>query len=349
MASNGDEEKYAMPPDDDLRNFVRVAQRAIENKQDAMKYIDMLLDTGMIYHFDDDPAEGLMHGGKGWSAKILPDITDLMGQRHKEMWNHIEPHDYLDLHPEMVDMMFERNEEGEVSPEDRQDLGLFTMGSDAFEQAWGIAKDVYYGDKDMRGIKTQREGSTLGMPSLHSNIPQESGFSRPHMSDQWFGTNLSNIGQSIDWNQIPEDEMDDYAIDQLSEIETHEGTHVAQYPMLQQAAREEQQRRIEDAKARGVKVIGDDKRRSLMDVLSRREVKRPKDFAVSDEQMSEWDETGAFAAQLGTANRNWNGLPASMQNIKGITPDMSDRDIRERIFERFYPRIVEDRKRRTNA
>ena len=140
MASNGDEEKYAMPPDDDLRNFARVAQRAIENKQDAMKYIDMLLDTGMIYHFDDDPAEGLMHGGKGWSARILPDITDLMGQRHKEMWNHIEPHDYLDLHPEMVDMMFERNEEGEVSPEDRQDLGLFTMGSDAFEQAWRVAK-----------------------------------------------------------------------------------------------------------------------------------------------------------------------------------------------------------------
>jgi len=231
-----------------------------------------------------------------------------------------------------------------------------------FDQAWTLLKDVYFGDKDPMGIKTEQQGSTLGMETPYGNTlsfgqkegypfgnamnASEAGMSRANMPGQWFGTNLSEMGRSANQNNIPQDQLDDYFTDRLSEIETHEGTHIAQRPMLEQAAREEEQRRIEEARARGVKVIGNDSRRSPMDVLTRREVKRPRDFAVSDDQMSEWDETGAFTTQLGTANRNWNGLPASVQGSRGLTPEMSDRDIRERIFQTNYPRILEGRKRR---
>ena len=237
-----------------------------------------------------------------------------------------------------------------------------------FDQSWALLKDVYYGDKDPKGIDTERQGSTLGMPSVwgggkpmvlgepKEGFPfgnamsagsSEAGMSRAHTPGKWFGTNLSALGRSANENNIPEDQWDDFFTDSLSEIETHEGIHVAQYPMLQQAAREEEQRRIEEAKARGVKVIGNDAYRSPIDILTGREVKRPRDFAVTDDQLTEWDEVGAFAGQLGTANKNWDGQAASVMSPR-ITPDMSDRDIRERYFKTGYPQIGEDRERRQN-
>ena len=238
-----------------------------------------------------------------------------------------------------------------------------------FDQSWLLLKDVYFGDKDPKGIMTEQQGSTSGMPSVwgggtpfvmgeaKEGYPfgnamalggSEAGISRAHTPGNWFGTNLSAMGRSANRNNIPEDQWEDYFTDQLSEIETHEATHIAQRPMLEQAAREEEQRRIEEAKARGVKVIGNDAYRSPIDVLTGREVKRPRDFAVTDDQLTEWDEVGAFSTQLGTANnKNWDGQAASVMG-SSITPDMSEQDIMERYFQLGYPQIGEDRERREN-
>jgi len=237
-----------------------------------------------------------------------------------------------------------------------------------FDQSWALLKDVYLGDKDPMGIQTEQQGSTLGMPSVwgggtpfmmgepKEGYPfgnamsaggSEAGISRAHTPGKWFGTNLSALGRKANRNNIPEDQWEDFFNDSISDIETHEATHIAQRPMLEQAAREEEQRRIEEAKARGVKVIGNDARRSPMDFLTGREVKRPRDFAVTDDQLTEWDEVGAFSTQLGTANKNWNGQAASVMSPR-ITPDMSERDIMEGYFKQGYPQIGEDRERRQN-
>ena len=242
----------------------------------------------------------------------------------------------------------------------------FHMSEDVFEQAWGIAKDVYFGDKDAGGLMTARRGSTLGLPSNQfgsqtTKFPEtpydfgntfsggtgEVGMSRRGVDgerEKWFGTNLSELGRMANRKNIPHDQLDDWFTDALSEIETHEGVHVAQDPILQEASREEEQRRRADAKARGVKVIGNDSRRSPLDVLTGREVKRERDFAVSDDQRDEWDETGAFMSQLGTSKKNWDGQPATMNVPEG----MSDLEMTNRAFDRGYKHIIEERERRKN-
>jgi|19_taG_2_1085344.scaffolds.fasta_scaffold40612_2 hypothetical protein len=249
----------------------------------------------------------------------------------------------------------------------------------AFDRAWGVVKDYYFGDKDPLGIDTATHGSTQGLPNKWKGLGVQGrgvskviGDSKTGEKRGWFGTNLSSLGQDAKSRNIPADQQEDFFIDNIGEIETHEATHIAQKPMLRDAANEEREKRIGEAEQRGVKVFRDnpkdieykidephtgkgpyyrsDKERSLRpslkDRLTGKETARESDFDVSHGQMSEWDETGAFTTMYGTSKKNWDGGPASTYGVNGYSPDMTDSERMEEHFKRGYQQIGEDRKLR---
>jgi len=73
----------------------QIARYPIENKDDAISYLHWLENSPYGYHYDDDPAEGMVDaelGGLPW-----PDgLGELMGKRHKEMWQQINPWEILE-------------------------------------------------------------------------------------------------------------------------------------------------------------------------------------------------------------------------------------------------------------
>jgi len=215
----------------------------------------------------------------------------------------------------------------------------------AFEQAWELMKDFYYGDKDPFGMAAQQGKQGTRKENYGDS---KRGQALLATSEPWFGTNLSTLGREADEKNISEDKLDDYFTDNIAEIETHEATHQAQRPALNLAAKEEQGRRVKEAEGKGVKVIGDNSRRSFGDILSRRDTAKQKDFAVSDRQFEGWDEKGAFSTMFGTSKKNWDGGPAIHFGNKKYPPDMNNRDRRDRYIEDNYPNIVDEQNRRKN-
>jgi len=223
-----------------------------------------------------------------------------------------------------------------------------------------VRKDLYFGDNDpnaanlayqqqmeaaaqnpdaMARITAERQAREERSSQLENlGSGRELGYARNRTP--FFGTNLSEVGrkgkdlQELDWFE-DEDEMEDYYTDMISEIEAHESTHQAMKPALRDAANEERQRRIQEAKKRGIKVLRDDESSQYMsntenptpqlhrggqdyyesdaslptepsffDKVRRKKTANERAFNVKPGQMSEWEEKGAATAQFYTPARS---------------------------------------------
>lgn len=222
-----------------------------------------------------------------------------------------------------------------------------------------VRKDFYFGDNDPNAANLayqQQMEAAAQNPDTMARLRAESrarnekrsqlanlgsgkeyGYARNRTP--FFGTNLSAVGrkgkdlQEKEWFK-DEDEMEDYYTDMISEIETHEGTHQAMKPALRDAANEERQKRIEEAKKRGIKVLRDNESEqgvanlenptpqqhrggknyyesdaslptepSFFDKVRRKKTAHESAFNVKPGQMSEWEEKGAGTAQFYTPAR----------------------------------------------
>jgi len=79
-----------------IKDPIAPARYPIENRDDADAYLTWLEGSPFKYHYDDDPTEGMVDaslGGVNW-----PDgLAELLGKRHREMWQHIDPWEWLDI------------------------------------------------------------------------------------------------------------------------------------------------------------------------------------------------------------------------------------------------------------
>jgi hypothetical protein len=202
-----------------------------------------------------------------------------------------------------------------------------------------------------------------------------------HTQQPWFGTNLSDLGRAgkvygeIDPETgeyrsaktgkgkeiLPEEsDYEDWFINQIADTETHEATHLAQKPMLRDAANEVREQRIKEAEAEGVRVLGDTDREreradeklapqsmrgggksyydktgrttkpTFMDKLRRKKIANEEEFNISDDEMTEWEEGGAFASKRGgdwEDRENKEGIPYTRASSLGQKSDrLSDSD-----------------------
>ena len=67
----------------------------IEDRDGAITYLRWLIDSPFIYHFDDDPSHGMQSVDTLWPN----DLCQVFGERHKEMWQHINPWTWLEACP----------------------------------------------------------------------------------------------------------------------------------------------------------------------------------------------------------------------------------------------------------
>jgi hypothetical protein len=199
-----------------------------------------------------------------------------------------------------------------------------------------------------------------------------------HTQQPWFGTNLSDLGragkvygeinpetgeyQSHKTGKgkeiLPEEsDWEDWVINQIADTETHEATHLAQKPMLRDAANEVREQRIKEAEEKGVRVLGDtdldrewadevlapqsmrgggksyyDKtgratEPTFMDKLRRRKIADESEFNISPEEMTEWEEGGAFASTRAGDVKNKDGIRYRRASSLGRKSDLlSDSD-----------------------
>ena len=216
-----------------------------------------------------------------------------------------------------------------------------------------------------------------------------------HTQQPWFGTNLSDLGRAgrelgninpetgeyespktaRGRNILPtESDWEDWYINQIADTETHEATHLAQKPMLREAANEVREQRIRDAEAQGVRVLGDTEGErdytdrkyapqsmrgggksyydktgratepTFMDKLRRRKIADESEFNISPEEMSEWEEGGAFASTRAGEVKNEKGIPYRRASSIGSKQDLlSDSDYVESRKQK-YKNIQDKRK-----
>ena len=274
-----------------------------------------------------------------------------------------------------------------------------------------VRKDLYFGDNDPKAANLayqQQMEAAAQNPDIMARTRAESearqerknqladlgsgrelGYSRDRTP--FFGTNLSSVGrrgkelQDKGWFK-DEDEMEDYYTDMITEIETHEGTHQALKPALRDAANEERQRRIEEAKKRGIKVLRDDEssqyvsnvenpapqlhrggkdyyesdaslptKPSFFDKVRRRKTAKESQFNVKPGQMSEWEEKGAGTAQFYTparGDKSWASASSYPYSSTRVGPTKfkgattDPKQMRDMQIDAGYEQIQRDREQR---
>tara|TARA_A100001201_G_scaffold28513_1_gene30934 strand:- start:1029 stop:1307 length:279 start_codon:yes stop_codon:yes gene_type:complete len=77
-----------------VKDPIGPARYPIENRDDADAYLTWLEGSPFKYHYDDDPTEGMQTGKNSY----WPDgLAELLGKRHQEMWQHINPWEWLEM------------------------------------------------------------------------------------------------------------------------------------------------------------------------------------------------------------------------------------------------------------
>lgn len=280
----------------------------------------------------------------------------------------------------------------------RKDLYYGQNDPDGVETAYQTmtAGQPQYGDDYWRAqnVRSQLQRNQQQNPREVSDRTLNMGVQ--HTQQPWFGTNLSDLGRAgkvygeIDPETgeyqsnktgkgkeiLPEEsDYEDWFINQIADTETHEATHLAQKPMLRDAANEVREQRIKEAEEKGVRVLGDtdldrewadeglapqsmrgggksyyDKtgratKPTFMDKLRRRKIADESEFNISDDEMSEWEEGGAFASTRAGKVENKKGIPYRRASSLGRKQDLlSDSDwVEDR--KQGYQKIQDKRQR----